>query len=673
MNRKGTSSVPRVPLRTLPGLRRGFPVLLLLAFLLSPVAAALAAGHSPTGLSRSEGGVLVLSSFSPTLPWTDRMLDEIEAELAGRNRPVNLYVEFLDGPRLPDTLPDDALVAFLSAKYRAARPQAVIADGAPAIHLLARHGARIFGTLPPVVGIFPDFRDLGEAGSVAAVQVTTGPHIDQTVRMALGHWPKAGRLVIVSDDSGPSHHLAGIIRAAVARSDAPALAVEHLHDLSMEELEDRLHKLPRDSIVLYTHLWSDATGRQFRPDLVAGRLAQVSAAPLYVLFNPDIGSGAIGGFVNDSGAAGRIAIAAALDLLDGRRPAASAPGDHYSSHPVADWRQLRRWGLREAQLPPETEIRFRPPSLFEAYFVEALLALGFIALLGAGLLLTSALFVQRGRLAHALAEANNRLEDRVAERTRDIERALAGEQAARGRLRTFLDMATHEFKTPLAVIDSAVQMLEVLVDAKQEGVGSRLALIRRSARRIIDLVETCLAGERIDEELPIRKGPFQPATLIERVIERQRAQGVEILPADLADLPPRMVADPELLGIALDALLDNARRYAPAGEPVELAAWQDGDDLVIAVCDRGPGVPADEVERIFEKYYRGRQSQGSPGTGIGLSLVRTIAELHGGSVACRSRDGGGAMFVLTVPLASAMDPAEATKPATSADRLKIPG
>lgn len=640
----------------MPRLRHGFRILpvltLLLALLLGLLPGSGAASDQQSRAEGSivEGSILFLSSFSPTLPWTDRMLDAVTAALAERGRPVNLYVEFLDRPRVPDTASDAQFAAFLSAKYRTATPQAVIADGAAAIRLMATHGADIFGTVPPVIGIFPDFRDLGEAGRVASVKVTTGPHIDQTLEMALKLTPNAARLVVVSDDSQPSHYLAAIARRAAGRSSSPHMAVEHLHDLAVEEMEERLQRLPRDSIVLYTHLWRDRTGRQFQSNEVAGRLARSASVPVYVLFEPDIGNGTLGGFVNDSGKAGEIAVNAALDLLDGSRPATARPGDRYSSHPVADWRELRRWGLSETKLPPGTEIRFRVPSLFEAYFVETLLALCFIGLLAAGLILTSVLYVQRGRLARALAEANNRLEERVAERTRDIERALAGEQAARGRLRTFLDMATHEFKTPLAVIDSSVQMLELLVDGKQEGVGTRLALIRRSARRIIDLVETCLAGERIDEDLPVRKSPFAPAALIERVIERQRAQGAEIPPADLGDLPARMVADPELLGIALDALLDNARRYAPAGEGIEVAAWEDGTDLVIAVCDRGPGVPAEEVERIFEKFYRGRQSQGTAGTGIGLSLVRTIADLHGGSVACRSRDGGGAMFVLTVPL-----------------------
>ncbi|WP_448203240.1 ATP-binding protein [Azospirillum sp. sgz302134] len=615
-------------------------VLLALAMLCGSVPPALATE------SANGGGVLFLSSFSPTGRWTEMMLAAIKRDLGDRDASIELYVEFLDRARLPDRPTDEAWAAFLATKYRGVHPQAIIADGAPAIAFLAEFGKGLFGDAP-VVGIFPDFRDLGGAAKAVTVPVTTGPHIDRTVAMALSHWPMAKKLVIVSDDTGLSHHLAGVIRGAVARQRGPA--VEHLSGLGLDELESRLAALPRDSVVVYTHMAVDKAGRQLRPDEMVARVAKASAAPVYVLFEGDIGSGAVGGDVNDSHVAGHVAALAALKLLDGDLAGAMAGGNHYSSQAVVDWRQLRRWDIDPRSLPPEVQVRFRKRSIIEDHFFAAMVVFAFIGVLSAMLILILGLFVQRGRHAKALREANSRLEERVAERTRDIERALQGEQAARLRLRTFLDMATHEFKTPLAVIDSSAQMLGLLVDTEHEGVGSRLSLIRRSVRRVNDLVETCLAGERIDEELPVKFKPFAPAALIRTVVERQSGHGA-LVNADIAGLPPQCVADPELFGIALDALLDNARRYGPPDEPIDLIARQDGPALVVRVCDRGPGVPEEEATRIFEKYYRGTHGQGTPGTGIGLNLVKTIADLHGGSIAHRPRDGGGAVFVLTLPL-----------------------
>ena len=604
---------------------------------------------APAARAAPGDGILFVSSFSVTVGWTEAMLDAAREELAARGDPVNLYVEFLDRARFPDRPDDAAWAAFLSTKYRDMHPRAIIADGAPAIRFIAAQGRRLFGDAP-VVGIFPNFDVLGAAGEAVAFRVTTGPHIDQTVEMALAQNPAADRLVIVSDDTAPSHHLARIIRQVLARKPERPMTVEHLHDRKVEELEARLSALPRNSLVLYTHVTVDRSGRQYRPEAVAERLARTSSAPVYVLFDSDVGTGVVGGFVNDSGVAGRVATRAALQLLAGGPSVGMGPAEGgYSSQPVVDWRQLRRWGIDEGTLPPGTEVRFRPPSILEAHFPEAMAGLVFIAVLALLLGLVFVLFVQRSLHAHALREANSRLEERVALRTRDIEHALAGERVARRRLRTFLDMATHEFKTPLAVIDSSVQMLERLVPTEREGVGCRLALIRRSVRGLIDLIETCLAGDRVDEELPLKIVAFDPAAMIRRVLDRQRGLGLTIV-ADTAGLPDSCAADPDLLGIALDVLLDNARRYGPADAPIDLTARRDGASLALSVADRGPGIPEEEADRVFEKFYRGIHSAGIPGTGIGLTLVRTIADLHGGTVTHHPRDGGGTVFVLAVPL-----------------------
>ncbi|WP_109111188.1 sensor histidine kinase [Azospirillum sp. TSO35-2] len=607
---------------------------------------------SPARAGSGAGGILFVSSFTSTIPWTDGMVDALTDELKTEAQPPNLYVEFLDRARLRDSPSDAEWTAFLARKYAKDRPAVIIADGAPAIELIAAAGPQLFGPVP-VIGIFPNFDDLSEAARrTVTVEVTTGPHVDRTVGMALDQWPQARRLVVVSDDSEPSRHLGRIIEAAAARRTDRKVAVERLADYRIEDLETTLAALPKDSVVLYTHLSVDALGRQFRPREVASRVAASSAVPVYALFDTDIGTGVVGGSVNSAPLAGAIAMKAALAIVDGVwHPARAGEQQSYSSGPVFDWRQLRRWGLSERALPADAEIRHRQPSLFEQYYAEAMTALAAIALLSLLLAVITILYLQRGHLTAALREANRDLEQRVADRTREIERALSGEQAARRRLRTFLDMAAHELKTPLSVIDSAAQMLEVLVDTGQDGVGRRLSLIRRSARRVIDLIETCLAGERIDDELPVRPAPFSPPELIDRVAERQRGHGGTILVGDTTGLPERWTADPDLLGIALDALLDNARRYGPADGVVDLAADRDGDCLVLSVADRGPGVPPEERERIFDKYFRGENGRAVSGTGIGLNLVKTIAELHGGTVAYTPRPGGGALFTLRIPQA----------------------
>ncbi len=230
--------------------------------------------------------------------------------------------------------------------------------------------------------------------------------------------------------------------------------------------------------------------------------------------------------------------------------------------------------------------------------------------------------------------------------------ALAGERMARERQRTFVDMVTHEFKTPLAVIDSAVQVLELLVPRAPPEVASRFATIRNAVRRLVGLIETCLNSKR-DETMEIQRCPVSPATIAAQAVARDQETGRGDIRAELGELPATVVADGALLGIALDALIDNARRYGPPDQTVEVAAQAQGGSILFMVRDRGPGVRPGERELIFDKHYRSPFSGSGGGFGIGLHLVKTIALMHGGTATCRPRDGGGACFVLAIPAGGA--------------------
>jgi signal transduction histidine kinase len=109
-------------------------------------------------------------------------------------------------------------------------------------------------------------------------------------------------------------------------------------------------------------------------------------------------------------------------------------------------------------------------------------------------------------------------------------------------------------------------------------------------------------------------------------------------------------------------LLDNALRYAPAGEPIDVSCGQDGGRVMVEVADRGPGVPEDERERIFERFHRGRKAGAEHGFGLGLAIGRELAERMGGTLVLAESEGG-ARFRLTLPATSgASSPAPSPAP-----------
>ncbi|MBP2314771.1 sensor histidine kinase [Azospirillum soli] len=271
-------------------------------------------------------------------------------------------------------------------------------------------------------------------------------------------------------------------------------------------------------------------------------------------------------------------------------------------------------------------------------------------------------------MGFALAMADQfrfRLSKLVAQRTRQLiqanaqtEEALIAEQAARQHLRQFIRMAAHEFKTPLAVIDTAAQVLPLLVGAMTDDARRRLDNIRANVRRLLSLIDACFAEDRLDEKgLVLKTEPIDPLAMVEDVAHHQRllhSRAIRVH-AD-ASLPP-IEGDPELLRMTFNALLDNAAKYSPAKSAidVEIAGLNGGvkdgatGGLRVRILDRGRGIPESDRAELFSRYYRASNVSSVPGTGLGLYLARSIIARHAGTLSFADREGGGTVFTVSLP------------------------
>jgi signal transduction histidine kinase len=206
--------------------------------------------------------------------------------------------------------------------------------------------------------------------------------------------------------------------------------------------------------------------------------------------------------------------------------------------------------------------------------------------------------------------------------------------------RSLLANASHELRSPLARLKMAVAMMENAPDARRAGLRDE---IDRDIRELDALVEEVLLASRLDARAAIADDPVDLLGLAAEECARVDAG------LDAGAAVPLLRGDERLLRRALRNLLENARRYG--GEEVALRMTREGPWVRLQVEDRGPGVPAELRERIFEPFYRlpGHAEQAG-GVGLGLSLVRQIARAHGGEVRCEAREGGGSRFVLALPV-----------------------
>jgi signal transduction histidine kinase len=217
----------------------------------------------------------------------------------------------------------------------------------------------------------------------------------------------------------------------------------------------------------------------------------------------------------------------------------------------------------------------------------------------------------------------------------------------------FVSTVSHELRTPLTSIIGSLDTVNRPELAPSQATAQQLlSTARRQAGRLQRLIDDLLVVSRIDRgAIPVHLEPIQVKTAFEEV---NRVVSIEptftIEPEDLA-----VSADRDHLTRILINLVENAAKYA-ADSPVELYAWQRPNKAVIAVVDHGPGIPEDDKERVFERFTQIDQSdtRSKGGTGLGLSIVKSLTEVMHGAVRVETTEGGGATFVVELPLAPAL-------------------
>ena len=219
----------------------------------------------------------------------------------------------------------------------------------------------------------------------------------------------------------------------------------------------------------------------------------------------------------------------------------------------------------------------------------------------------------------------------------------------------FVSAVSHEFRTPLTSMRHLTELLVSNSVPSEARKAQYYELLARETERLHRMVESLLSFGRIEAgAYAWRLEPVEPRELVPRVVEEFRqetqASGREVSCEIEENLPP-IQADREALSRALRNLLENAGKYSEPSAAIRVFAQRDDGSLLVGVEDHGIGIAADEQARIFQKFVRGAEAKraGIRGVGIGLTLVKRIAEAHGGSVRLSSEPGRGSTFTLVFP------------------------
>jgi len=248
-----------------------------------------------------------------------------------------------------------------------------------------------------------------------------------------------------------------------------------------------------------------------------------------------------------------------------------------------------------------------------------------------------------------------------------IERALLAEETQRALLKaetealrsTLLSSVSHDLRTPLAAITGAAStLLQTDIKLDKYNQMELIKTIYEGAEHLNEIIRNVLDMTRLESGAIIVKKEWQSieeiiGVVLNRFSDKLKDHPLSInLSADLLLVP----FDALLIEQVLVNLLDNAIKYTPRETPLDLSAELKGDSLLVELADRGPGIPAGEEKRIFEKFVRGSVVKG--GIGLGLTICHTIVTAHGGSIRAENRPGGGAVFQFTLPIAGKPKPLE---------------
>jgi signal transduction histidine kinase len=535
---------------------------------------------------------------------------------------VELYNEYLDSARFPDDQHQRQLAHYLRQKYAGLKIDVVVPGLAPALDFALKYRDEIFPGVPIVFGAI-DQRELEgrELGS-GVVGLPMRMDLVPTLELALRLHPNTRRVVVITGAAKMDAFWEAEARQSF-RGYEGKLELVYLAGLPMNDLLREVSALPDGSIVLYLHVMRDGSGDAFTPTEVAERVAAVANAPVYGHIDSYLGRGIVGGSLLSFEAEGKNAALLASLVLAGERPENIRVPRASENAFMFDWRQLRRWGISEADLPPGSVVRFRQPTFWDVYRWHII---GVISLCVIEALLICGLWLQR--------VYRRRAETGLRESQREL-RALTGRllQAQETERRRIARELHDDLNQSLALLAVELDLLGQAPPESAAGLGGRLhdlsARVKQLSSDVHDLSHNLHPSKL--EQLGLVAGVRGLCN------EQAQAHGLEVEFAH-KQMPPSIPDDTVLClyRIAQEALHNVIKHSGARHARVELTGSEDGVSL--RVVDDGIGFDPPAVDGDW---------------GLGLASMRERLRLVGGTIVIDSRPSAGTRIDVHVPLCAA--------------------
>lgn len=268
----------------------------------------------------------------------------------------------------------------------------------------------------------------------------------------------------------------------------------------------------------------------------------------------------------------------------------------------------------------------------------------------------SAIHAARERVVQLNAELENKVISRTSElkaREKELERALGRERELNELKSRFLSMASHEFKTPLSTVLSSTEIIELYATTEQQPKRERhTKRIKAAVEQLTEVLNDFLSLSQLEQgDVQFNPRQMDLRAVLSTSIETSEGQlkpGQRVV-MEVAEEPRTIECDPKLLRHVLVNLLSNAAKYSDPGMDIEIVAEQVGNHYTISVIDHGIGIPKEDQQHLFDRFFRARNVENVKGTGLGLNIVKHYTDLMGATVNFTSEMGKGSTFTILLP------------------------
>ena len=584
--------------------------------------------------------VMILHSVGREFrPWNVYAKD-IRAEFDRQTRwPIDVQEHSLVAARSGDPRAEELFLEYIQALYAGSPPDLIVSVGAPSAAFFQRHRKDLFPTTPIVFTVLEDRRvqysNLTENDTVVSARNDFRFLFESYIDIA----PDTKTIAVINGASPNEQFWQGELRRELKPLE-DRIEIRWYDKLSYEEALKQAASLPPHSAIFWYQMVVDAAGVAHEGDRALTRLYATANAPIFTHDDAFFGQEIIGGPMFSALDLSRKATAVAMRILDGEKAGDIKTAVNNFVAPKYDWREIQRWNISENRLPPNSEIYFREPSVWERYSWQ-------IALV------TAVLLIQAGLISVLLGEHRRRQFAEVQARQRMAELAHVNRFSTAGELTASI---AHEINQPLgSILTNAETAQEILqspnpdIEELKEIVGDIVRDDRR-ASEVIRRMRSLLTKAPFElKSLDLNDVLLETVEFISTLAVARKVELTSLITQNaLPILGDRVQLQQVILNLVVNGI-DAMRDTLGESRIISIRTSRIEKFAQISVSDRGSGIPEDKLKEIFEPFFTSK----ADGMGMGLSIARTIIEAHHGQISAKNRDHGGASFRIRLPLMGA--------------------